>query len=87
MDAGVATLLAGIGSGIIAGSIGVVSAVLSYRMAQRQAERDAIENERNRSHQELQIALPRRLAAAEVVWKCLFKLEHDGDLSSVDIDN
>nr|VFJ64450.1 MAG: hypothetical protein BECKDK2373C_GA0170839_11189 [Candidatus Kentron sp. DK] len=86
MDAGLVISLSGLALGLIAGSIGALSAVLSYRMAQKHAEREAIENDKARRHQEMQIAIPKRLEAAETVWRILFKIEHGEDINPKHIE-
>lgn len=86
MDSGAATLLAGLFSGVIAGSIGTISAILTYRMARGQSERQVLENDKNRRHQLRQLAMPRRLDASQVVWRLLFKIEQERKLSPQDLD-
>lgn len=70
---------------IIAGSIGLVSAGLSYAMAQRQLSRNEREADAGRAHALALLVMTRRLESIEVVWLQLFRLEQ-GKRIGDDID-
>lgn len=85
MDQVWATVISGIGSALIAGSIGAFSALLSYRAARHQREGQLVDNQRNRN---LQLAIglvQKRREALETIWSLLFAMERDGKLSKVDL--
>ena len=87
MDNGLATLISGVFSGLIGAAIGGFSAFLSYRLARKQVDREITENERNRTHELKQLAIPKRLEAAECVWRVLFTLENGLDFNQRDQDD
>src|SRR4051794_24695203 len=70
-----------IGPALIAGGIGLTSAVLSFLMARASLDRAAIESDRDRRNQRDLLLLPRRSEAAAQVWKLVYVVESTGTLT------
>jgi len=62
-------------AGGLAGAAGLLSAILSYRMAQTSLSRQAEEAERERVHRLQMLVARRRNEALEETWWWLFRLE------------
>jgi hypothetical protein len=72
---------------LVAGGVGLAAAFLSYRMAERQLQRQAIENRENRSHQAFLLLSGKRFDASESIWHLLFTMEGGASLSDQQIDS
>lgn len=87
MDQETVTLLTGLISAIVGGGIGLASAILSYRMAQQQLNRQAEESSRTRDHEALLLSRTKRLEAIETLWKHLYDLERGLKYNDENIDS
>jgi hypothetical protein len=67
-----------IGPALIAGSIGLTSAVLSFVAAQRSLARAQQDAREQRDHQRRLLVWKRQLDAVETVWLLVFELEASG---------
>jgi hypothetical protein len=86
MDESVAIIIAGIGAAIVAGAIGIVSSIISYRVAARQLHNQLADNENNRRHQIILSIIAKRQQALEDIWKLLFVMERRIALSEGELD-
>lgn len=70
-----------IGPALIAGGIGLASALLSFLSARRSVQLSHEDARENRRHQLDLLVWQHRLAAVESVWELMFELEHSGRMS------
>jgi len=83
LDAPTATLI----GGLTAGTIGILSAIVSHLNLRVQIQRAEREAERQRQHQILVSTLPKTLEAVEVVAAIMFKAQASGKVSDEQIDS
>ncbi len=69
-----------IGPALIAGGIGLTSALLSYRSSQAAMKRGALDAIDERAHQRELLVLDHRLMAIETIWQRIFEIERTGHL-------
>jgi hypothetical protein len=64
-----------IGPALIAGTIGLIAAALSYRSAQLSLSHSAEADRDRQNHEYDLLVLERRLNAIEIIWQALFEME------------
>jgi hypothetical protein len=69
-----------VGPTFIAGSVGVLSAWMSYMSAQRALAHATDTSAHRRRHERALQALSRRLDAIETIWLAIYQLERTGEL-------
>jgi hypothetical protein len=75
MNEPLAIVIAGIGSAVIAGFIGLVSALISFRQFNKQLSIQALESKNNREHDLVKQTLIKRNEALEQIWQLSYVLE------------
>jgi hypothetical protein len=81
MDSGLATVL----GAAIGGSIGLVSALLSFLALRAQMRMTASEKEKDRDYQVLLTTMPKLLQALEEVWALLYSMQMSGHMTDEQI--
>src|SRR4051812_4350526 len=71
-----------IGPALIAGTIGLASALLSYVASQRALARSLQDAREGRAHQRDLLIWERRLGAVESIWQQMFDLQQLNDISA-----
>jgi hypothetical protein len=79
-------VISGIGSAIVTGAVGILSAVISYRSSSRQLHNQLKDNENNRRHQIMLHIFAKRQQAIEDIWRLLFILECQDALNDKELD-
>jgi hypothetical protein len=70
-----------IGPALIAGGIGLASALMSFLTGRRSVDLSHADARENRRHQLDMLVWEHRLAAVESVWQLMFELEQSGSMS------
>jgi hypothetical protein len=76
----------GVDAGLVAGAVGLLSAILSATLALAAIRSSRIENEEQRKQQVRLSLLPRQTNAFEVTWRSLFLYEAYGQLLPEQLD-
>lgn len=69
-----------IGPALIAGTIGLVSALLSFSSSRATLRRSSEDSAAERAHQRAMLVFDRRLLAIEAIWQRIFEIERTGKL-------
>lgn len=86
MNEALAIVVAGIGAAIVAGVVGIISSLISYRAANKQLQNQIADNQHNRRHQILLSVVAKRQQAIEDIWKLLFIMERQNGLGEKELD-
>lgn len=70
-----------LGPAFIAGAIGLIAALLSYRSARLSLSYSAAADRERKNHEYDLLVLERRLNAIETIWQALFEMERSQHLS------